>query len=69
MNDKKDSFLDVGQIRVTKPFDPSIAWVKIPPDLIKAEGPTKESAEKEAMKIRIGKSINHHLKKHAMSTM
>ena len=44
MNDKKDSFLDVGQIRVTKPFDPSIAWVKIPPDLIKAEGPTKESA-------------------------
>ena len=35
MNDKKDNFLDVGQIRVTKPFGPSIAWVKIPPDLIK----------------------------------
>ena len=35
MNDKKDSFLDVGQIKLIKPFGPSIAWVKIPPDLIK----------------------------------
>jgi len=35
MNDKEDSFLDVGQIKIIKPFGPSIAWVKIPPDLIK----------------------------------
>jgi len=35
MNDKKDNLLDVGQIKVTKPFGPSIAWAKIPPDLIK----------------------------------
>ena len=35
MNDKKDTFLDEGQIRVTKPFGPSIAQVRIPQTLIK----------------------------------
>ena len=35
MNDEKDNFLDAGQIRVTKPFGPSIAQVRIPQTLIK----------------------------------
>ena len=34
MKDEKDPSFEVGKIRIIKPFGPSIAWTKIPPDLV-----------------------------------
>ena len=46
-NDKNETFKE-GQVRILKPFGPSIAMIKIPEDLIPADARVEIEAKKAA---------------------